>query len=317
MVNMRKTIVVWLAVLVFLCAPAAYSQAEQTPAGTDAAAFESYASAATEKALFARHRNVVMQDAYYGPEALDYACAVYADSQAFVFRYDDGLAQLLRRDILLVRHTENGLDSAFYTVYLYDRQEDCESLFLQLYEEDYIIVPETAVLLEAAVTDDGAFTALNEVTDPEAIRREMEKWSSMAGLEPEAGTALRCAYRFDTETKDLLHLEMYLTGPDGAIHPIYITDFTYDAAPYGSDPEDDPFAEYFAALADPAKTRRVTVTFRPDTGEEHTETYTLPLGAKFRIRVKKAAAEAVYTDRACTQAFGEEDGTGDLELYVP
>lgn len=51
--------------------------------------------------------------------------------------------------------------------------------------------------------------------------------------------------------------------------------------------------------------------------QTHTETYTLPLGAKFRIRVKNVAAEAVYTDRACTQPFGEEDGTGDLELYVP
>lgn len=234
-----------------------------------------------------------------------------------MFRYEDGLAQLLRRDILLERHAENGPESAFYTVNLYDRQEDCESLFLQLYEEDYILVPETAVLLEAGVTDDGVFTALNEVTDPEIIRREMEKWPSMAGLEPEDGTALRCAYRFDTEKKDLLHMEVYMTGPDGSIHPVFITGFSYDVTPYGSDPEDDPFADYFAALADPAKTRMVTVTFGAGTGEEHTETYTLPLGAKFRIRVKNVAAEAVYTDRACTQPFGEEDGTGDLELYVP
>ena len=81
---MRKTIAVWLAALVFLCAPASYARAEQAPAVPDAAAFESYASAATEKELFTRHRNVVMQDADYGPEALDYACSVYVDNQACV-----------------------------------------------------------------------------------------------------------------------------------------------------------------------------------------------------------------------------------------
>lgn len=55
-----------------------------------------------------------MQDAYYNPEALDYACSVYVDSQTFLFRFEDGVDQLLRRDILLVRYAENGPESAFY-----------------------------------------------------------------------------------------------------------------------------------------------------------------------------------------------------------
>ena len=44
------------------------------------------------------------------------------------------------------------------------------------------------------------------------------------------------------------------------IQKIFITGFSYDVTPYGSDPENDPFADYFAALADPAKTRMVTLS---------------------------------------------------------
>lgn len=307
---MKKAFAVALAVLTALCLTTAFAEVPQN--APDAEAFDAMLSANTGEAILSRHAS--FQDTsstLHDAEEVD-SLSQYIDADTYLLRFSDGFATLIQPELWVEWYPKYQA----YSADLFDTAENALSSFESVCSNAIFDTPEEERLVETALTDEGLFVAVTEISDPEYVESLMELYAVEGGYEYAEGMTLRIQYTFDAQSTDLLSIETDIIDAEGAACAYQVTRLEYDVPDYDPTAEGEPFAAFLAARQDPEQCRTISLVFAPDTEDEHSIDYVLPHHCYYNVFIGDEFAEHIYTDRECTQAFEGSNGMDDLLLYV-
>lgn len=276
----------------------------------DAETFEALVSAANGRSTLARHENYQRNYSLFHDEEEIFTIYLYMDADTYMCSNAYESATLSRADLLVLR-----FDDA-YLVDIFDSVMTPLQRFMDVKNRELISINAGEHLLETKEAGDGLFVAVTEIDDPETVEGMMADSAPYGGYEYADGMILRSKYTFDIESSDLLCMETFLVDTEGEIHTFQVVRMEYDVADYDPAAEGEPFADYFAAIADPERSRTISVVFNADTWREYTVDCVMPRKCYFSILRGDEFVEHYYTDRECTQLYESGSGATHLVLYV-
>lgn len=177
-----------------------------------------------------------------------------------------------------------------------------------------LMVPSTETLLYANRFEDAWYMS-TQISDGEYVQQRMAQHVERGGeaRDYQEGMAIGFMYCFDAETLDLVNISTFLSDADGVEELIAQSFYSYDEP---LDLTETELSPYFTAEEDSLRT--ITVVFDADTATKHTETWRVPTGICFDIKVNGEWAKDFYTDPECTQVYDYEGRATDdgVTVYV-
>lgn len=312
MMNHRARIIALVLCLMLILSASccAFAEAAEPDAETFGALMADY----TNESVLARHKSWQRVLYKYKDEEQIYGMYNYDDDGNCMQIYTNGYAALSRPDLRVDWFAQE--EGYYYNQILFDSMELCQEMFRLSSEGAIVSLPEEEVLLETVDAGDGLFVATTEISDPAKVKEELDDSEDVGGYAYEEGMVLRYQYTFDKESGDLLSTSETMIDPQGETHTFEEASFAYDEEPFGFAEEDEIYAKYFSAAANPEQVRTIRLTFAPDTEDEHTIEWLVPVNVPCDIYYNDAYVQEAYTDRACTQLYDSDDCTEDVDLYI-
>lgn len=295
---------------------ASEAASEAEPAKTDEpdeAAFKEYVEANTAEAVFARHESISSLETFYDDDGNTREMSLYRDKDTMLCDYGNGAYLLQTKELMLEQYVQD--DITGYMQYLFDDPSMTEAYFDNTFK-GLIVLPEQEHLIATNEDEEGVFTAKTENTDKDGISAELLRYDPAGNHPYEEGMKFCYVYRFDKESRDALSIEATMFDAEGEEHKIVFNKLSLDSEKYDPAKEGEPFADYFAKLADAETSRKVTIVFDTGTEAEHEVSYTLPYMVNFAPYQGETLIENMYTDPECTKAFESSNGKDDLKLYA-
>ena len=284
----------------------------------DAEKVNEYLAADADALYWNHHENMWCLLYKYVNEEKQSPMRFYQDDRSYIWIFEDGRVTYGSHDSYIYIIPDG--DNITYRADLTDRDELYETWYKNIHTRNYVVVNDSFILLETSEKEDGTFEVLYEIRDPEACRQlvESEAPDLPEDFVYEDGTCFRYLYRFDIKTKDLLGYFHYSVNADGSVRTLAEAEFLYDTDKYDPFAEGEPIFEYRSMQEDPEKSRKITITFDPDTEYEKTRETVIPQIAGFGIYYRDdVPVEDLYTDRECTVPYTEDmDNGSDLDLFA-